>query len=462
MYGWSRQDLVGQSTSVLVPSEFVEQSAELRRRCRRLEPVRNVESVRHDRSGRVFPILLTLSLLTDENGQPLGIAAISKDIEKQKDAERQACEAIARRDEFLAMLSHELRNPLGAVLNAAELLERTDGSGEQVRSASKIVLRQARQMARLLDDLLDVSRITQGKIEIRKEAVELTSLIEEVLQAVKPVVDARAHELILETGSEPLWVEGDASRLLQIQENLLINAAKYTPPGGRICLSIQRDGDEAVIAVEDNGQGIPPDMLNLIFELFVQGPKSLARQEGGMGIGLSLVRLLVELHGGKVTVHSAGKDKGSRFTVRLPLTKRRPVQSISIPARELPGLRILLVEDNDDSRTMLEQLLRLDGCQISTASNGIEGYQAIVRESPDVVLLDIGLPEMDGYEVARRVRSELLDRQIQLIALTGYGRVEDHAAIMAAGFDEHLIKPIHPGVLAEVLRQCAMQKIKQS
>jgi two-component system CheB/CheR fusion protein len=338
------------------------------------------------------------------------------------------------------------------VLNAAELLARDYAPEPESAEGIDIIVRQARQMARLLDDLLDVSRVTQGKIEIRKQVVDLTRLVKDTVDAVRPSFDARRQSLTLAVDEEPLCVEGDPSRLLQIQENLLGNASKYSPIGGRILLSLHREGDEAVITVADNGQGIPPEMLSAIFDLFVQGPKSLARTEGGMGIGLSLVRTLVELHGGTVTVHSDGRDRGSTFTVRLPITKKRPTGVDGcLPKKNLKGTKVLIVEDNDDSRVTLTQLLRLYGCDVVAVADGISGFEAIRAEKPEVALLDIGLPGMDGYSLARRVREELKRQPVRLIALTGYGRAEDRAAVLNAGFDAHIVKPVNHGELLRLL-----------
>jgi two-component system CheB/CheR fusion protein len=450
-YGWKREEMIGQPSTRLVPAECVAQATALRARVREGQHVRNVELMRQDRSGRVVPILLTLSVLQDEQGTPIGVASLSKDIERQKAAEREAREAVVRRDEFLAMLSHELRNPLGAVLNAAELMTHAENSDPRGVLAADVIVRQSRQMARLMDDLLDVSRVTQGKIDIRRQIVDLKQVVMDAVEAVRPEIEDRHHNLEIDLPDEPMFVEGDPSRILQIQENLLCNAAKYTPSGGRISIRAQRDGDDAVIAVKDNGQGIPPEMLTTIFELFVQGPKSLARTEGGMGIGLSLARVLAELHGGTLSVQSDGKFQGSTFTMRLPLTKKRPLAS---QAKELPqatGTHVLIVEDNHDSRVTLEKLLRLYGCEVSTASDGHGGFDAINRLKPDVALVDIGLPGMDGYEVARKVRSELRESPVRLVAVTGYGRAEDREAVFKAGFDAHLVKPIDPKDLMRTL-----------
>jgi CheY-like chemotaxis protein len=344
-----------------------------------------------------------------------------------------------------------LRNPLGAVLNAAQLLAR-GVPNEQASGAAQIILRQARQMANLLNDLLDVSRVVRGKIELRRKVVDLRELVDDAIEAVRPYLTERKHQLEVNLPDEPLWVDGDPARLLQVQENLLMNAAKYTPPEGKIEIAMAREGDEAILSVRDNGAGIAPDMLHRIFDFFVQGDKSLARTEGGLGIGLGLVRQLVEHHGGRVTVESAGENQGSTFTVNLPLTEKRPEpvrNDADLPATDQ---RIVVVEDNDDSRAMLERLLKLDGYQVVTAADGRAGLEAVLRERPDIVLMDIGLPEMDGYEVARRIRAELKDSRVRLVALTGYGREEDRAAVKKAGFDQHLVKPVDPRELARALR----------
>lgn len=452
-YGWPREELLGKNVLTLVPAVFHAASLELRERCKNAEHVRNVETQRRDRLGKRHTILLTLSLLTNEHGEPIGIATLSKDIDIQKQAEKAATEAVLRRDEFLAMLSHELRNPLGAVLNAAQLLSHERASWESVNMAADVIQRQGRQMARLLDDLLDVARVTQGKIGIRKQVVDLAVLLEDAVEAVRPEIDGRRHKLDIDICEQPLFVEGDAARLLQIQENLLVNAAKYTPPGGRIRVRLARENDDAVIAVEDNGQGIMPEMLTAIFDLFVQEKRSLARTEGGMGIGLSLVKLLVELHGGSVSVASEGRGKGSTFVVRLPLTTKRPENPPALIMPRSKGKRVVVVEDNADSRTTLENLLRFDGFEVVTAADGVAGLEAIRREQPDVALLDIGIPGMSGYELAKQVRAEFDSRPIRLVALTGYGRAEDHASVMAAGFDDHLVKPVGRDDLLQALRK---------
>jgi two-component system CheB/CheR fusion protein len=305
----------------------------------------------------------------------------------------------------------------------------------------------------LLDDLLDVSRVTKGKVEIRRQIIDLNQIVREAVDAVRPELDDRRHQLKLDLPQEPLYIEGDPARILQIQENLLCNAAKYTRPEGEIRIAARRNGGEAIVDVSDNGQGIPADMLSAIFELFVQGPKSLARTEGGMGIGLSLSRVLVELHGGSLSVKSEGQDRGSTFTMRLPLTDKRPEPKLASARPDATGTRVLIVEDNDDSRMILEKLLRNYGCDVATAADGHAGAEAIERDRPDVALVDIGLPGLDGYEVARRIRSHLWGNKILLIAVTGYGRSEDRDAVMKAGFDAHVVKPINAKELVRKITQ---------
>jgi two-component system CheB/CheR fusion protein len=318
------------------------------------------------------------------------------------------------------MLSHELRNPLGAVLNGTYLLEKPDLDRQTAGRAAQTVQRQARQMARLLDDLLDVSRVTHGKIEMRETVLDLNTLVPEVVQAVRSLIDQKRHQFQVVADDEPLVVCGDPARLLQIQQNLLANAAKYTPPGGRIELILTRENDQAVIRVRDNGVGVPPDMLESIFELFVQTQSSLDRSDSGMGVGLTLVHTLVKMHRGSVVARSGGHGQGAEFEVRLPLSDE-PLTDASLPgtpAKESPNLSVLIVEDNEDSRNMLRDLLQLDGHEVLVAEDGSSGLRAIETQRPDVALIDIGLPGISGYEVAKHVRQKLRDDEVRLVGLT--------------------------------------------
>ncbi len=441
-YGWSREELIGKSILDLIPEKEHEEAKLLRNRCLREKYVRDVESYRQTKRGVQIPVLLTLSLLDDEEGRPSTILTSAKDIGQQKRAKQEAQEAAARRDQFLAMLSHELRNPLGAVLNATYILEQETTDTQAVGKACQVIQRQAKQMSRLLDDLLDIARITQGKIEIRPDVVSLQSVIEGALLVIQPLLKANNHELTVEMPEEPLYVAGDPTRLLQIQENLLTNAIKYTPSGGRIAITVSSDGDSVEWRVSDTGVGIPSHMLDKIFELFIQTQEGLARSEGGMGVGLTLVRDLVHLHGGTIKAHSEGQDKGSTMIVRLPLAKEVPLeqpQTTNIDSsKEKPS--ILIVEDNPDSREMLASLLRLEGYSVWEAVDGLQGWDLLHQVQPDLAFVDVGLPGLNGYQLAQKVKSERISTY--LIALTGYGRDEDKQAVFQAGFHEHLVKPL--------------------
>jgi two-component system, chemotaxis family, CheB/CheR fusion protein len=323
---------------------------------------------------------------------------------------------------------------------------------EQVRETCQVIQRQGAQMVRLLDDLLDVSRVTQGKIRLRQTVCDLTRVVDDAVEAMRSRIEQRQHQLVVEVRDRPLYVRGDCSRLLQIQVNLLSNASKYTPPGGQIRLSLERDGSQSVLRVRDNGRGIPASMLRSIFDLFVQTDDPTLRDEGGMGVGLTLVQQLVELHGGTVEAFSDGPGQGSEFAVRVPLTVESPkIAPAPEPWETQSARRVLIVEDDADNREMLRQLMELDGHQVITAGDGAAGLQAMAEHRPDVALVDLRLPVLSGYEVARRARADADCRGVRLIALTGYGRAQDRQAVLEAGFDEHLVKPVDPDELARAL-----------
>jgi signal transduction histidine kinase/CheY-like chemotaxis protein len=364
-------------------------------------------------------------------------------------------EAVRRRDEFLAMLGHELRNPLGSILNAVAVLRVRSPADPVAREVAGVIERQGRHMARLLDELLDTSRITQGKIDLRPEPLDLAGVLRDAVEGNRPVLEARRHALALELPAEPLGVVGDPTRLEQVFGNLLNNAAKYTDPGGHIRVCAGREGAEVVVRVRDDGLGIAPDVLPRVFDLFTQAAQSLDRTQGGLGVGLTLVRRLVEMHGGRVEAHSDGPGRGSEFVVRLPAAPAPQPRPLP-PPRKPPGgapRRILLVEDNPDIRDMLAQLLQLGGHSVEVASDGPQGIARALADRPDLALIDIGLPGLDGYEVARRLRAALDGRPLRLIALTGYDQPEDRRRAFDAGFDAYLIKPVDLAKLERLLRQ---------
>src|SRR5262245_21893121 len=368
----------------------------------------------------------------------------------RKQAEEEIRTAARRREQFLAMLSHELRNPLAAVVNAAMVMQAPNVKSESIEKARQIIGRQSRHMARLLDDLLDVSRITRGAIELRKEDIDLREVVRTAIEALTPVLEEHNAQLITDLPID-LPIRADAARMQQVVVNLLSNAARYSPPGSPIHLSATTNADSIVLSVQDHGRGIPSSMISEIFELFVQHGQGLERSRGGLGIGLTFVRQIVELHGGHVEAHSEGIDKGSEFIVTLPRQSSVRIHPQPEP-QQLPDVqRVLIVEDQDDSREMLRVLLESMGHIVLERADGGTGLAAIQREHPDVALIDIGLPVMSGYEVARRVRENQLLDDVVLIALTGYGRDSDVNTAYTAGFDAHVTKPADSRVIDEML-----------
>jgi signal transduction histidine kinase/ActR/RegA family two-component response regulator len=371
-------------------------------------------------------------------------------------AQQRFKEADRRKDEFLAMLGHELRNPLMPIRNTLVILQRPGPprDPELHERAYRIIDRQVRHMVRLVDDLLDVSRIESGKIELRRQRIDVIETVRQAVESCQELVRAQQHELVLDLPEGPLEIEADPTRLEQVLCNLLNNAAKYTEPRGHIEVRVRREGEEVVLRVRDNGIGLSPESRERIFDLFMQADRALVRSEGGLGLGLTLVRQLVEMHGGTVAAASEGPGRGSEFTVRLPvgqITAALPAASVGVaPTESLgsSGKHVLLIEDSEDIRTTMALLLELEGHRVSLAVDGQEGLERLLAQCPDVALVDVGLPRLDGYELARRAR-QALGQRVVLIAVTGYGQAEDRQRALAAGFDLHLTKPVN---LDELLR----------
>jgi signal transduction histidine kinase len=367
-----------------------------------------------------------------------------------REREQALREADRRKDEFLATLAHELRNPLAPIRNAVQLLSRQGPADSALQSARQMIDRQVRHMVRLIDDLLDVSRITQGKIELRKERVSLATIVEQALETSRPHL---GHELTVSLPSEPLHIDADPVRLAQVFSNLLNNACKYTEKGGRIWLTAEREGSEVVVKIKDTGIGLAPQHLPQLFRMFSQAPSSLERSQGGLGVGLSLARGLVEMHHGRIEARSAGQGLGSEFIVRLPALALAPGAQPLDPDAAGAGAsgvprRILVVEDNRDTAFSLAALLRMEGNQVEIAHDGLEALQKASGYEPEVVLLDIGLPKMDGYDACRAMRAQPWGKRALIIAVTGWGQDEDRRRSKEAGFDMHLVKPVeHPALL---------------
>jgi signal transduction histidine kinase len=366
-------------------------------------------------------------------------------------------EEMRRKDEFLATLAHELRNPLAPIRNGLQILQIAGNDRAAQERARAIVERQVAQMVRLIDDLLDLSRINRGKVELRKERVDVAVVVQNALETSRPILEQRGHELRVDLPPEPLFVEADVTRLSQVFSNLLNNAAKYTEPGGRIALTVERRGGEAAVGVRDNGVGIPAHMLLQIFDMFTQVDRSLERSQGGLGIGLSIVKHLVEMHGGTIEARSQGHKLGSEFVVRLPAAKpldRKAPQDDAgqhEPALPRTHLRVLVADDNADSASSLALMLEILGHEVRTAQDGQEAVEAAEAFRPDVILLDIGMPRMNGYDACRRLREQPWGAGVFIAALTGWGQDEDKRRSREAGFDRHIVKPVEPAALEATL-----------
>lgn len=382
---------------------------------------------------------------------------LEQEAQSRRQTEEAMKEADHRKDQFLATLAHELRNPLAPLRNAVEVLRWAKGNDELLEQSRSMMERQVRHMVRLIDDLLDISRITKGKLQLRKEQVELASVIHSAEETSLPLLKAAGHDFTIRLPDEPIYLDAGPVRLAQVFSNLLNNAAKYTEKGGRIHLNVERRGGEAVITVRDSGIGIAAEHLPRIFEMFSQIVPTLERSQGGLGVGLSLVKGLVELHGGCVDARSEGAGKGSEFVVRLPLADRPAQAAKETTNGEKPPIgpkrRILVVDDNHDSADSLATMLQLMGHDTELAHDGLEAVERAETYRPDLVLLDIGLPQINGYEAARRIREHQWGKHMLVIALTGWGQEEDKRRAMEAGFDHHLTKPVGFEVLEKLLIQ---------
>ena len=390
--------------------------------------------------------------------------ALQGEIVERKRAEAALKAADRHKDEFLAVLAHELRNPLAPIRNAVEIMRRGSLSDPRLMWSRDVIERQVKHLSRLVDDLLDVSRITRGNINLTRERVSVSSIINRAIETIHPLIAEHRHELTIEIPNGRLEVDGDVTRLTQAVGNLLSNAAKYTDPGGRIAVRVKRSGAQVEISVRDSGIGIPPQMLPRLFTLFTQVDGTAHRAQGGLGIGLALVRQLIAMHGGSVAAHSDGVNRGSEFIIRLPLAgiNEEEAATQAASARNGDGMtsettvtihtrRILLADDNEDALESLATLLECDGHEVHTASDGAKALELAAKCRPDVALLDIGMPKMDGYELARLIRAQPWGKSIVLIALTGWGQDDDRRRSREVGFDSHLVKPLDPDALTTLL-----------
>jgi len=459
MFGYGPDEIIGQSIFCLIPPDRHDEEERILAQLRAGERIEHFDTERVTKSGRRVPVSLTISPIRDTGEKIIGASKIARDITERthlvaelRRSTEQLREADRRKNEFLAMLAHELRNPLAPVLNGLEILNRISSQDQESREMRDMMERQIDHLARLLDDLMDMSRITSGKIELDKERLDLNTVVRQVVETYRSTLEAAGQKLALQLSSAPLVLEADRVRLAQIVGNLLTNASKYSDRAGRIELTAGREGNEAVLRVCDAGIGIAPEMLPRIWDLFVQIEPQSGRSRVGLGIGLTVVQNLVRLHGGIVDVHSRGLGQGSEFTVRLPLVDADVAAERDIypAASPISSRRIMVVDDNTDEAESLGALLRLLGNEVRVFHDGEEALEAASTLKPEIAFLDLGMPRMDGYELARRLRRDHGD-QVLLIAVTGYGMAADRRRSREAGFDEHLVKPVSSAALQERL-----------
>jgi PAS domain S-box-containing protein len=452
--GYTRDEIIGRHFSVFyTPQEQATKPpaelAEARARGRVED-----EGWRVRKDGSLFWANVVVTAVHSDSGELLGFAKVTRDMSDRRRLEE--LESSSRRmNEFLAMLAHELRNPLAPIRNAVTIMQLEPLASPVLRNCRDVIDRQLTHVTRLVDDLLDVGRLSTGKIVLRRELLRFGEVVARSAETVRPQIEARRHELVIELPGPPLYVEGDPTRLLQVLQNLLVNAAKFTPDRGRIVLKVEPADGWVVASVSDNGAGIEPDQLNRIFELFMQADSSAAPSESGLGIGLTLARSLVELHGGTLDAHSAGLGQGSTFTVRLPAA--RSVAPDTDPGNEgegsAGGLRVLVVDDNRDSADSATDILRLLGYRVECSYDGVGAVALARRFRPEVVMLDLAMHGMDGYETQRLLRAQPELDELFVVAMTGYGNEEDRRRTQAAGFDAHLVKPVELDALVKLLNE---------
>ena len=451
--GYAREDIMGKHFSRFYPPGDLEngkpwEELAIARRIGRTED----EGWRVRKDGSRFWARTVLTALHDEQGHLRGFAKVTQDLTDRRHAQDLE-QATRNMTEFIAVLAHELRNPLAPIRNAVHLMGKTPADDPSQKTLRELVDRQSRHLARIVDDILDIARITRGSLAIERERVDIADAARRAIEMTAPLVEANRHQLEVELPGQPIPVRGDLHRLTQVLGNLLNNAARYTPRGGRIWVTAARENNAAVVKVRDNGVGLDPGLREKIFDMFVQGRSSLERIGGGLGVGLALARKIAELHGGALEAYSEGRGHGTEFTLRLPLDSAQvaePRAPASEPAKASAARRVLVVDDNVDAATMLELLLRSLGHETRVVYDGASALKVAAEFHPDIVLLDIGMPGLDGYEVARRLRT-MKDRPRRIIAVTGWGQPADRQRSHEAGFDRHLVKPVEASELARIL-----------
>jgi PAS domain S-box-containing protein len=453
MFGYTAEEAIGQPITMIIPEDRRDEEQQIIGAIRRGERVDHMEVVRVGKDGRQIELSLTVSPIRDDAGQIVGASKIARDISERRRVIAALRDADRRKDEFLATLAHELRNPLAPISSAIEILKVARDDPETSANALAIMDRQVSQMVRLVDDLLDVARISTGKVEIRKRRIDLAAAVKNAIETSLPLIDRAGQTLRVQEPPEPIYVDGDKTRLAQVFANLLNNSSKYSDRGQAIELRISKRDGLAVVTIKDSGIGIPAEALPRVFDMFSQADRSIGRSQGGLGIGLFLVRRVVDMHGGAVEARSDGPGCGSEFTVRLPTVESKEIETSADEDTAIPAAkkRVLVVDDNEDGAEALATHLRIKGHDVRAAFDGAEAVAAAEAFRPDVMFIDLGMPTLDGHEAAKQIRSRPWGRKVLLVALTGWGQTEDRKRSHQAGFDHHIVKPADPEVIARLI-----------
>jgi PAS domain S-box-containing protein len=459
LFDYAPQEAIGRPITLIIPPDRRDEEYEILARISRGERIEHFETVRVSKHGRLIDISLTVSPIRDGEGRVVGASKVARDITDRKRIDKALQEANQRKDQFIALLAHELRNPLAPLRNGLQVLRLAGTDSIAIAQAREMMDRQLSHMVRLIDDLLDISRVSQNKMELRRSRVLLKDVISSAVETARPAIEEAGLEFTISLPPEAVSLDADLTRLAQVFSNLLNNSAKYTERGGGILLAAERQGGEVIVSVRDTGIGIPANDLPRIFDMFSQVDRSIERSTGGLGIGLALVKGLVEMHGGAVTATSAGQGKGSTFTVKLPVlesTVAPPSLDVPSDAEPLPAgprRRILVVDDNRDSANSMAMMLKLMGNQVRTAHDGIEAVETAGEFRPKAILMDLGMPKLNGYEATQRIREQPWGRDMIIVAMTGWGQEADRTHSHEAGCDGHLVKPVNLSDLESLLTQ---------
>jgi PAS domain S-box-containing protein len=458
IFGYEAAEVIGKPITIIIPPELHAEERQILEKIGRGERIDHFDTTRVAKDGRRIAISLTVSPIRDPAGVIIGASKIARDISDRKRAEEALREADQRKDQFLALLAHELRNPLAAIRYALAAASKRVGTVKLHKRTEEVIERQVTHMTRLLEDLLDIARITRGALEIKKSSTELTYIIGTAIETARPMLKAKGHTLSLDLPKQSVPLEGDPIRLAQVFSNILINAAKFTNNGGQIALRAVREPEWLVVSVRDNGIGISAELMPRIFDLYSQGHAAFARDESGLGIGLSLVHGLVALHGGTIEARSDGPGKGSEFIIRLPLGHAQAIVEAELGKAPAPetGLNVLVVDDNRDAAETCAALLQASGHRVRTAYTGTQALELAHAFCPHALLANIGLPDINGFEVAQRVRASSWGSDIVLIAVTGWGKEDDRQRAFASGFDYHVTKPASAESIESILHSVSL------